>query len=150
MRTRFLIFLLPLLAAGCGNRLFMNCAEFAPADKEISWTEYNSASACADYFDCYSGTISRHSGDTILIKGRMSDNNFWFEDGDTILRVISDFFVLGDSGEAKIDVWSANGTPPRQYWSKELYLKCFPNYNDDMNTCCAGYYHLISLDTVSH
>ena len=68
MKTKFLIFLLPLLAAGCKEKETA-CAEYAPADAAISWTDYNSVSDVVKYFRCHRKTAEQHLGDTLKIKG---------------------------------------------------------------------------------
>lgn len=68
MKTKFLIFLLPLLAAGCKEKETA-CAEYAPADAAISWTDYNSVGDFLNYFRCHKKTILEHEGDTLAIEG---------------------------------------------------------------------------------
>ena len=68
MRTKLLIILLPLLAAGCKEKETA-CAEYAPADTAISWTDYNSVSDVVKYFRCHKKTSDLHHGDTLKIMG---------------------------------------------------------------------------------
>ena len=70
MKTKFLIPLLPLLVllAGCKEKP-SGCVEYAPADANISWTDYNSVSNVVKYFRCHENTLNQHLGDTLMLIG---------------------------------------------------------------------------------
>ena len=55
-----------LLTTGCKEE---QCKSFVPADKEISWTDYNTVSSLWDYFGCYAETARMHEGDTLKVVG---------------------------------------------------------------------------------
>lgn len=146
MKTKGLTILIPLLAlfAGCGLNL-EKCAEFAPEELEISWTDYNSVKACADYFHCYAGTCKKHATDTIKICGWLPQEGIhppWYQF--THISPIVDSLC-----QNQITLRHTFDSIEAPYRDKWLYIKCFPSFYNAMG-CCGGEFILLSYDTVPH
>lgn len=65
--TLMLFFAASIVVVGCQKK--KECLSFAPSEKEISWTDYNTVGEVWDYFGCYSETAAMHYGDTMKVMG---------------------------------------------------------------------------------
>lgn len=65
--TLMLFFAASIVVVGCQKK--KECLSFAPSEKEISWTDYNTVGEVWDYFGCYQETAKEHYRDTMKVVG---------------------------------------------------------------------------------
>ncbi len=160
MKSKTITFLLlaatSLTMSGCAEEV---CKLYAPADKEISWTDYNTVTEVNDYFECYQETYRMHIGDTMKVMGYLIPGTWGVSvpfnydsqitaDGEVISLSLGDYVdvphneqglvilsgYLGEYGPNDVEIFSKF----RDYqWGQKVYATVIiVSRSVDPNYCC--------------
>lgn len=153
MRRLIFISLIALLAASCVKK--HECADYASAEKEVVWDDYNTVQRVNDNFRCYRASREEHLGDTLAVAGYRIDTNMYYSGGEGLDHSFG--LVIGDrpcAGWLRIDEVPGEMFSVIRQGVQKLYIIGTLGEEEIYDGGCCGYrwpaVKAFSLDTVPH